>query len=142
MLFQIRNLKKVYGNRMVLDIHELDFEKEATYALLGPNGSGKTTLLEILSLLLSPTGGNITYKDRTIDYKANNLTALRREIVMVQQNPVLFTTSVYKNLTFGLNIRGIPKPERERIIGIRHRPVSPNSDWPFQSGIRDALMWI
>lgn len=116
MLFQIRNLIKVYGSRTVLDIPDLDFEKGAIYALLGPNGSGKTTLLEILSLLLPPTRGAITYKDMAIDFKANNLTALRREIVMVQQNPVLFTTTVYKNLAFGLKIRGIPKLERERII--------------------------
>lgn len=116
MLFQIRNLIKVYGSRTVLDIPELDFEKGTTYALLGPNGSGKTTLLEILSLLMPPTTGAITYKDTAIDFKANNLTALRREIVMVQQNPVLFTTTVYKNLAFGLKIRGIPKLERERII--------------------------
>ena len=116
MLFQIKNLIKVYGSRTVLDIPELDFEKGAIYALLGPNGSGKTTLLEILSLLLPPTTGAITYKDTAIDFKANKLTALRREIVMVQQNPVLFTTTVYKNLAFGLKIRGIPKLERERII--------------------------
>ena len=113
MLFQIRNLIKVYGSRTVLDIPELDFEKGAIYALLGPNGSGKTTLLEILSLLLPPTKGTITYKNTAIDFRSNNLTALRREIVMVQQNPVLFTTTVYKNLAFGLKIRGIPKLERE-----------------------------
>jgi tungstate transport system ATP-binding protein len=116
MLFSIRNLIKVYGQRTVLDIPELDFEKGVIYALLGPNGSGKTTLLEILSLLSPPTRGSVTYEDRSIDFKGNNLTALRREIVMVQQHPVLFTTTVYKNLTFGLKIRGVPKLERERII--------------------------
>lgn len=116
MLFQIKNLIKVYGSRTVLDIPELDFDKEAIYALLGPNGSGKTTLLEILSLLLPPTSGSINYKDIPIDFKANNLTALRREIVMVQQNPVLFTTTVYKNLAFGLKVRGVPKRERDRIV--------------------------
>jgi tungstate transport system ATP-binding protein len=116
MLFRIRNLTKVYGRRIVLDISELDFEKGFIYALLGPNGSGKTTLLEILSFLLPPTRGSITYEDRSIELKGNNLTALRREIVMVQQHPVMFTTTVYKNLVFGLQVRGIPKLERERII--------------------------
>ena len=116
MLFQIRGLTRVYGERMVLDIPDLDFEKGVIYALLGPNGSGKTTLLEILSLLLPPTKGNIQYLGRNIDFSANNLTALRREIVMVPQNPVLFSTSVYKNIEFGLKIRDIPKGEREKTI--------------------------
>jgi tungstate transport system ATP-binding protein len=116
MLFRIRNLTKVYDQRIVLDIPVLDFEKGSIYALLGPNGSGKTTLLEILSLLSPPTGGEITYEKRPIDFKGNNLTAIRREIVMVQQHPVMFTTTVYKNLAFGLKIRGIPQLERKRII--------------------------
>ena len=116
MLFRIRNLTKIYGQRVVLDIPELDFERGFIYALLGPNGSGKTTLLEILSLLSPPTQGSITFEDRPVDFKGNNLTDLRREIVMVHQHPVMFTTTVYKNLAFGLKIRGIPKFERERII--------------------------
>ena len=116
MLFEIRDLGKVYGDRTVLDISKLDFEKGIIYSLLGPNGSGKTTLLEILSLLNPPNTGRIKYNDTTIDFTGNDLTALRREIVMVHQNPVLFTTTVYKNLEFGLKIRGVSKTNREKII--------------------------
>ncbi len=116
MLFEIKDLKKAYGERTVLDIPDLYFEKGFIYALLGPNGSGKTTLLEILSLLVPPTTGRIRYKDKEVDFTGNNLADLRREIVMVHQNPVLFTTTVYKNLEFGLMVRGIPKKERTRII--------------------------
>ena len=116
MLFQIRDLTKVYGERKVLDLTLMDFEEGIIYALQGPNGSGKTTLLEILSLLMPPTTGSLFYNQRRIDSVGGNMTALRREIVMVQQNSVLFTTTVYKNLEFGLKIRGIPKAERERII--------------------------
>jgi tungstate transport system ATP-binding protein len=127
MLFDIKDLTKIYGDRTVLDIPDLHFEEGLIYSLQGPNGSGKTTLLEILSLLTPPTTGKIGYKGIEIDITGNNLTDLRREIVMVEQNPVLFTTTVFKNLEFGLKIRGISKPERERIIvesldlvGMRH----------------------
>ena len=72
-LFEIRGLTKVYGQRSVLDIPELDFERGEIYALLGPNGSGKTTLLEILSLLLPPTTGTIRYLGRRIDFSTNNI---------------------------------------------------------------------
>jgi tungstate transport system ATP-binding protein len=115
-LFQIKDLRKAYGNRTVLDIPALDLKKGIIYALAGPNGSGKTTLLEILSLLNSPTAGTVIYNNRPVDFSASHLHTLRREIVLVQQNPVLFTTTVYKNLEFGLKIRGIPKDERDRII--------------------------
>ncbi|MBU2499412.1 MAG: ATP-binding cassette domain-containing protein [Proteobacteria bacterium] len=117
MLFQIRDLTMIYGERKVLDLPLMDFEEGIIYALQGPNGSGKTTLLEILSLLIPPTTGSVFYNQRRIDSVGGNMTGLRREIVMVQQNPVLFTTTVYKNLEFGLKIRGIPSMERERMIG-------------------------
>lgn len=116
MLFEIRDLKKTYGDRTVLDIVEMNFERGIIYSLLGPNGSGKTTLLEILSLLIPPTTGKIIYNGKIIDFKGNNLPAIRREVVMVQQNPVLFTTSIYKNMEFGLKIRGVSKQKREKII--------------------------
>jgi tungstate transport system ATP-binding protein len=116
MLFSIKNLTKVYGDRTVLDLPDLVFEKGLVYALQGPNGSGKTTLLEILSLLIPPTTGNLLYRNKPIDFAQSDLTRFRREIVMVQQHPVLFTTTVYKNLEFGLKIRGISKVERRRIV--------------------------
>jgi tungstate transport system ATP-binding protein len=116
MLFSIKNLTKVYGSRTVLDLPDLVFEKGLIYALQGPNGSGKTTLLEILSLLSPPSTGTLLYDDKTIDFADSDLTSLRREIVMVQQHPVLFTTTVHKNLEFGLKIRGLSKMDRQRII--------------------------
>ena len=39
-----------------------------------------------------------------------------REVVVVDQHPILFTTTVYKNLEFGLKVRGIGKNKRQRII--------------------------
>jgi len=116
MLFQLKDLTKIYGDRRVLDISELNLEKGDICALLGPNGSGKTTLLEILSLLIPPTSGRIKYKDMDITLSGKHLTALRREIVMVQQNPVLFSTTVRKNLEFCLKIRGVTPKARGKII--------------------------
>ena len=116
MLYQIENLKKIYGNRTVLDIENLEFEEDNIYALLGPNGSGKTTLLEIMSFLIPPSRGRLYYRNKIVNLSPRNLSSLRREIVMVQQNPVLFTTSVYKNLDFCLKIRGMNKGNRKKTI--------------------------
>lgn len=111
-LYEIRNLTKTYGERVVLDIPALDFRDGLIYALLGPNGSGKTTLLEILGLLSPPTTGAIRYRGRPLSFRGNHLFLLRREMIIVHQNPILFSTTVYRNLEFGLKIRGIPKKER------------------------------
>ena len=49
-IIKIRNIKKIYNNKTVLDVDCLDFQEGKIYAIVGPNGSGKTTLLNILNL--------------------------------------------------------------------------------------------
>ena len=56
-ILKIKNIKKIYNGRTVLDIESLNFQKRKIYAIVGPNGSGKTTLLNILNLLLKPDKG-------------------------------------------------------------------------------------
>jgi tungstate transport system ATP-binding protein len=114
--YAISDLTKVFGERTVLDIPHLEIEGEQIYALLGPNGAGKTTLMNLLGFLEDPTSGQIRYRDRTVQFSEPNLQRLRQDVVVVDQHPILFTTTVYKNIEFGLKIRKVPKKERERII--------------------------
>lgn len=116
MIYTVSDLIKKYGSRTVLDIPYLEVEKEQIYALLGANGAGKTTLLNILGLLEAPTAGRIHYCSRPVNYSESALQSLRKEVVLVDQHPILFTTTVFKNLEFGLKIRKINKKERYRII--------------------------
>lgn len=116
MIFSISDLTKSYGDRAILDIPDLSFQKSAIYGLQGPNGAGKTTLLNILALLETPTTGVVSYKSKPVQYVEPYLQRLRKEVVLVDQLPLLFTTTVFKNLEFGLKIRGIEKEERKRRI--------------------------
>jgi tungstate transport system ATP-binding protein len=116
MIYHLSNVRKSYGGRTVLDIPRLTIEKEYIYALLGPNGAGKTTLLNILGFLDSPSVGVIKYRSQPVQYSEPELQRLRKEVVVLDQHPILFTTTVYKNLDFGLKIRKIPRKKREQII--------------------------
>jgi tungstate transport system ATP-binding protein len=116
MIFNISDLTKRYGDRTILDIPALSFKKGAIYGLQGPNGAGKTTLLNILALLEIPTSGIVSYKSEPVQYSEPSLQALRKEVVLVDQLPLLFTTTVFNNMEFGLKIRRIEKEERKRRI--------------------------
>jgi len=116
MLYSLSNLRKSYEDKVVLDIPFLEIEKGTIYGLLGPNGAGKTTLLKILGFLEPPTSGNIIYESDAVRFNESFLQDLRKTVVLVDQKPILFSTSVYKNVEFGLKVRGVPKRERSAII--------------------------
>ena len=116
MLYSIRNLTRDHGARRILDISELDIEPNKVYTLIGPNGAGKTTLLNILAFLDCPSSGVVNFLGNPVSFSDKKLRQLRRDVVMVDQYPILFTGPVWKNIDFGLRIRNIPKPLRvERI---------------------------
>jgi tungstate transport system ATP-binding protein len=114
MLYTLKGIVKSYEGRKVLDLDNLSVEKGKVYGLIGPNGAGKTTLLEILAFLLNPDKGELFYND----IKVNNnksLLDLRREVVLLQQQPVMFSISVLRNGEFPLKVRGVVR-ERRRAI--------------------------
>ena len=116
MLYALSKITKKYGSRTIIDIPSMEIEKGAIYALLGPNGSGKTTLLNILAFLEAPATGTIHYCFSQVIFSETYLQKLRRDVVMIAQNPILFTNTVYKNVEFGLKIRRIPQKKRRIII--------------------------
>lgn len=115
-VYELNQLTKIYDGRTVLDIPNLKIQENRIYSLLGPNGAGKTTLLNILGFLEPPSGGNITYRSKPVRFIESELQALRRDVIMVDQFPILFTTTVLKNLEFGLKVRKISKRKRTRMI--------------------------
>jgi tungstate transport system ATP-binding protein len=116
-IFKVRNLKKVYNNKIVLDVDNLNFQEGKIYAIVGPNGSGKTTLLNILNLLEKPDEGQIFFHDQEITNKSNSDTLeIRRRITLVNQDPFLFHSTVYDNIAYGLKIRSIPSEVQKNRI--------------------------
>lgn len=115
-LYRLENLRQTYGDRTVLDIPALAIEAGERCAVLGPNGAGKTTLLHLLAFLEAPTAGTIRFRNQPVHFDAGRLQKLRRSVVMLEQHPILFSTTVYKNLEFGLKIRKMPPPQRRRAI--------------------------
>ena len=106
----------IYNGKKVLDIKPLSFSRGKVYAVLGPNGSGKTTLLYILGLLLKPTSGNVLFEGKDVYANKGLINDVRPKMTTVIQNPVLFDTTVEKNIDFGLRVRGESREKRKSIV--------------------------
>ena len=62
-IIKIEHLSKAFGEKVVLDNINLDIRRGEFITLLGPSGCGKTTILSLISGLLKPTSGTISYID-------------------------------------------------------------------------------
>jgi len=109
-ILKIEHLYKKYSNKYVLEDINLEVQKGELFTIIGPNGAGKTTLLRLIDLLDSPTSGRIIFDgiDTTKCSEAEKI-HLRRRMSFVFQKPVLFNTTVFENVAYGLKIRGVDK---------------------------------
>lgn len=87
------------------------------FVIIGLSGSGKSTLVRCFNQLLKPTSGKILFEGRETDsFSKKELLEFRRnKISMVFQNFGLMShRNVMDNVAYGLEVKGIPKDERQR----------------------------
>jgi ATP-binding cassette subfamily B protein len=93
----------------VLEDIWFDIPAGSRVGIFGPTGAGKTTILNLLMRLYDPSVGQILLDDRDIrDYR---LADLRTQFAIVLQDPVLFSTTIRENISYGR-----PDAPLERII--------------------------
>jgi tungstate transport system ATP-binding protein len=115
-LYTLERIEQRYNSRTVLAIDQLEITTGGLHALIGPNGSGKTTLLDILAFLAPPYAGTLFFQGTRVDYTHGDMLALRRRVVLVDQHPIMFSTTVRSNLEFGLKVRRVDCKTRNRIV--------------------------
>jgi ABC-2 type transport system ATP-binding protein len=100
-ILKIEGLSHSYGQRRALDALTLAVEAGEIFALLGPNGSGKTTLFRVLSTIIPPQSGTVTFDFAgAVMMLPADRDAVRGQISVLFQSP-----SLDKQLTAEENLR-------------------------------------
>ncbi|MFP1648943.1 quaternary amine ABC transporter ATP-binding protein [Enterococcus mundtii] len=137
---EVKNLTKIFGKRTqtalemmkkhqskteilqktgaTVGVYEASFDVQEgeIFVIMGLSGSGKSTLIRLLNRLIEPTSGNILIDGEDIStLSKEELREVRRhKINMVFQNFGLFPhRTILENTEYGLEVRGIPKEERQ-----------------------------
>jgi multiple sugar transport system ATP-binding protein len=110
---EINGLKKRYGAVEILKDINITLDQGGFLVLVGPSGCGKSTLLNTIAGLESISGGEIRIGGKSV----NDLHPSKRDIAMVFQSYALYPNMTVKgNIAFGMEIRRVPKDEREKAI--------------------------
>ena len=109
----LENICKRYGSVSAVEDFNLEVEKGEFISLLGPSGCGKTTTLQMIAGFEEPSEGTITIDGRDMTSVSPNA----RDIGIVFQSYALFPhMTVSDNVAFGLEMRNIPRVERQQRV--------------------------
>ena len=111
---ELRNVTYVYPDQTAaVENLSLKIGNNEKIAVLGGNGAGKSTLFLLLNGVYKISNGEIFFKGEKIKYNKKNLFNLRRSTGIVFQDPEtqIFSSSVYEEISFGLENLGIPKSQ-------------------------------
>ena len=105
----VKGIYKNYGDVEALRDMSLDFPKGQLTSLLGPSGCGKTTLLKIIAGLLAPNQGEVYVNGQIVTEPGPDRAFVFQDFALMPW------ASVLRNVAFGLELRKVPKSEREDI---------------------------
>ena len=105
-MIEVRNVKKSFSGKPVLNGIDGTFEKGKANLIIGASGTGKSVLLKNMVGLIQPDEGHILYNDRDFTNGDKSIqTDIRREIGMLFQGGALFDSmNVEQNIMFPLNV--------------------------------------
>jgi molybdopterin-binding protein len=117
-LLSAQSIIKKYAEGFALQDVSIDIDEREFVALIGPNGAGKTTLLRILAAIESADSGTVLYRGSNVASEE-----LRRKSTMIFQTAVMFNSSVFDNIAYGLKLRHVSSGEVRRRVSQALRKV-------------------
>lgn len=115
-MIETKDLKKIYGDHVVLNGITETIQKGEKVVVVGPSGSGKSTFLRCLNLLEMPTSGEVWFEGNNITDPKCDINKLRQKMGMVFQQFNLFPhLSVKENITLApIKLLGMKKEEADK----------------------------
>ena len=111
-LIEIKDLHKYFGKNEVLKGLDIQIKRGEVVVMIGPSGSGKSTFLRSLNRMndtidIAKVTGQILYQGVDVNASNINVYEMRKHIGMVFQRPNPFAKSIYRNITFAHERKGV-----------------------------------
>ena len=110
MSFEVRNLVKSYGDKVVVDHLNLKMDRPGVYALLGTNGAGKTTSIRMILGMLQKDSGDVLFDGKEMQPKQMNIGYLAEERGLYPKYPII------DQLLYFARLKGVKRSEAMKRI--------------------------
>lgn len=116
-ILEVKDLKKSFGDHVVLESINTTVRKGEVIAIIGPSGCGKSTFLKTLNRMNDLVDGvridgKVLLDGEDIYEPGVDTTILRKKVGMVFQQPNPFPMSIYDNIAYGPRVHGIRDKKR------------------------------
>ena len=102
-ILSTKDLYKVFKGQMAVNHVSIGVQRNSVYGLLGPNGAGKSTLLKMLTGILRPSNGDITFDGHP--WQRNDLEHIG---ALIEMPPLYENLTAYENIKVRTTLLGIP----------------------------------
>lgn len=109
-ILNVKNVSHSFNGKYVIKNINFSVDEGQIIAIIGPSGVGKTTLFNILAGLLTPTKGEVFFKNENITGRTAKLS------YMLQKDLLLDFYTIYDNIALPLVIKGVSKNEIQKKI--------------------------
>ena len=112
-ILKTTNLCKSFKKQLAVNEVSLNIPRDSVYGLLGPNGAGKSTTLKMLTGIMRPTSGTITFNG-----KAWNREGLKHIGALIEMPPLYENLTAKENLKVRTTLLGLPDTRIEEVLQI------------------------
>lgn len=111
-LLEVRQLRKAFGERVVLGNVSFQVQPGAVVSVLGRSGTGKSVLLKCVVGLLERDGGEVLFKGESLENPSARRELRRASSYVFQHNALFDSATVFENVLMPLRARGEGDPDR------------------------------
>lgn len=113
MILETKNLCKSFGEQKAVQNVSLHVEKNSVYGLLGPNGAGKSTTLKMITGILKPSSGSMTFDGHP--WQRNDLNRIG---ALIETPPIYENLTAFENLKVRTSILGLKDTRIDEVLQI------------------------
>lgn len=113
LILETKRLSKQYGEQMAVNEISLKVRRNTVYGLLGPNGAGKTTIMKMLTGIIRPSGGEISFEGKPWNKKE-----LSKLGALIEAPSLYGNLTAAENLMVHTRLLGIPNHRIEEVLDV------------------------